>query len=506
MLLHGLPDALSVRVSDGQEQQALGVHGFAFGQQAQAGFLPGAPQASTADFFAARVVGHRFDGTAGVSDLEGHAAFPELFSSHRFPVDQQFNLRCPGINLNLRGLAVAALPGPALVRFGQNPAVQLQLFPLINGPHGDVRARFPFQRHAGVGCLGLWLSTDIDSASAAKHRQADLVVQVLRRTVAALADVLNARPHEITDDARIVPGDLPEAVSILTEGFAAQDQPLGVLPEILLISEQAVVVAGDIHIGVGVAGLHIAAMQRSAKLHEVVAHPGGQRIVEITAHMLLFCRLRSRLFLFFGLVVAVHAKANGIQEVEEDIDAAAHGARGIQAVEVIGHLLRERDALLLAGLRDLIAGGIHDDAGMIIILLHHLPQVVLPPVLQVQNIVILCLVDVPHVHVLVHHQHAQPVAGIQYGLRAGIVRRAQGVVAIFLQDAHLALLSLRERARAQHPVIVVDARAAQDDPLAVDGHAIVYIPFELAYAEGFLHNIGPEGRPTGVQVGLLAAP
>ena len=131
----------------------------------------------------------------------------------------------------------------------------------------------------------------------------------------------------------------------------------------------------------------------------------------------------------FGISESLEEVKPVVEEVEEDVDAAAHGAGGIEAVEVRGHLAREGNALGFAGLRHLVAGGIHDDAGVVVVLLHHLPKVVLPPVLQMQRVVVLGLVDVPHVHVFIHHQHAQPVAGFQQIGGCGIVGAADGIEA-----------------------------------------------------------------------------
>ena len=189
-----------------------------------------------------------------------------------------------------------------------------------------------------------------------------------------------------------------------------------------------------------------------------------------------------------------------MQQVKEDIDAAGHGT-GVQRMKIIGHLRSEADALLLSRLCDLVADGIHDDARMVIILLHHGLQIGLPLLLEVARVVILGLVDIPHVDKLVQYEHAEAVARLQRRLGAGVVCRADGVVARLLQQLHLARIGERVVDRAQNAIVVVDTCAAQDDALAVDAESVRRVAHHLADAEGLLAHILAEGHAAGVEVG-----
>ena len=116
------------------------------------------------------------------------------------------------------------------------------------------------------------------------------------------------------------------------------------------------------------------------------------------------------------------------------------------------------------------------------------------------------LAVVPHVEGLVHHIHAVFVAGVQHGLRAGVVSRADGVEAVFLQDAHPALLALGVGRRAEDAAVVVDAAAAQQRFLAVDEETLVR-PCDLANTEGDLHAVAlARGDLGDVEIGRLVAP
>lgn len=63
------------------------------------------------------------------------------------------------------------------------------------------------------------------------------------RTYAHLAEVVDARPHEVTDECGVVLGNLPEFARVGAESFAAHDDAVGVLFHIALIAQYAVVIA-----------------------------------------------------------------------------------------------------------------------------------------------------------------------------------------------------------------------------------------------------------------------
>ena len=278
----------------------------------------------------------------------------------------------------------------------------------------------------------------------------------------------------------------------------------------MLVAPDSVIVARDVHVGKSVLRLPVAGRKGRAELHEAVSHQAGQRVVELAADGFLLLAVTLR---FFGLVdglfrfvVAVDAKSHGIEEVEENIDAAGHRPCGIQAVQVLCHLSCKRNALLLRSLRDLIAGGIHDDTGVIVIFVHHLTQVRLPPLAVDSRVVIFGLVDIPAVHELVHHQHSQTVAGFEHGLGNRIVCGADRVVSVLHEDPDPSLFCFRICTCAENSVVVVNAGAAKDHTLTVDRHTFTCFPLQSPDAEGLLHDIFPKGHAAGVEIGSLGAP
>ena len=74
---------------------------------------------------------------------------------------------------------------------------------------------------------------------------------------------------------------------------------------------------------------------------------------------------------------------------------------------------------------------------MIVVLFHHVRHILLPEGIKELHIVMLGLVNVPVVDVLIHHQHTNSVTDLQGSFGAGVVGRADGVVAILLQNPQL---------------------------------------------------------------------
>ena len=91
-------------------------------------------------------------------------------------------------------------------------------------------------------------------------------------------------------------------------------------------------------------------------------------------------------------------------------------------MQEVGHLLRQGDTALLGSLADLVAGGVEHDAGVVVILFHHVGQILTPPLIEIIHVVMLGFVDVPMVDVLVHDKHALAVTLGQQRLGAGVVR------------------------------------------------------------------------------------
>ena len=271
----------------------------------------------------------------------------------------------------------------------------------------------------------------------------------------------------------------------------------------MLVAVDAVVVTGNVHVGKGVAGLDVAAMQGGTVLHELAAQQARQIVEELAAHGLFL--FGGVLGLLFGFFVAVHTKSDGAEEVEEDVHTAGHRAGIIQAVQIPGELLRQGNALFLSRLADLIAGGIQDHTRVVVVLFDHAFQVAAPPVVEIVHIVVLGLVDVPVVDVLIHHQHTLLVADVQQGLGTGVVGRTDGVVAVLVQDAHLAAHRIRVAHCTQQAVVVVDAGTLQDDPAAVEQQALP-APGKAADAKAGRCRVGAVGRLQGVQLRVLRAP
>ena len=79
----------------------------------------------------------------------------------------------------------------------------------------------------------------------------------------------------------------------------------------MLIAVDAVVVACNVHVGKGVTGLDVAAVQGRAAFHELVTQQPRQIVEELAADCLFLGGFLGALGFLFCLFVAVHAEADG---------------------------------------------------------------------------------------------------------------------------------------------------------------------------------------------------
>ena len=159
-------------------------------------------------------------------------------------------------------------------------------------------------------------------------------------------------------------------------------------------------------------------------------------------------------------------------------------------MQIFCHLLRKAYPFGLRSLGDFISRRIHDHTGMVEIFPDHIFEILFPPVIKVIDIIILCLMDVPYIHKLIHHEHSQPVARLKQRLGTRIVSRTDGIVSVFFEDTDLPLLGLRIAACPEHAVIMVDTCAPQDDTLPVHRETFLCVPPDRADTECDLLLIG----------------
>lgn len=117
----------------------------------------------------------------------------------------------------------------------------------------------------------------------------------------------------------------------------------------------------------------------------------------------------------------------------------------------------------------------------------------------------------PRVVGLIHHEHAEPVAGVQHGLADRVVRAPERVEPGLLEQLHAPFVRAGDGRRADDTVVVVDAGAAQLDRLAVDPQSVVGIELERADPEGnarFIADTGgvPDGDRRSVERRRIDAP
>eukprot|EP00966_Prymnesium_polylepis_P019632 452591-Prymnesium_polylepis.1 len=122
-------------------------------------------------------------------------------------------------------------------------------------------------------------------------------------------------------------------------------------------------------------------------------------------------------------------------------------------------------------MQDYIADRPHDDRGRVPVAQHHRRHVALPPLVEELVVVVAVLARVPAVEGLLHEQHAEPVASVDKCARDRVVRRADRVVAIGLQQLDPPLLGAADRLGAERAVVVVHAPTMQLEAAAVEHEA-----------------------------------
>ena len=84
--------------------------------------------------------------------------------------------------------------------------------------------------------------------------------------------------------------------------------------------------------------------------------------------------------------------------------------------------------------------------------------------------------------------------------------RTQGIVAVLLQDPHLALLRFRKCTRPQKSIVMMDACTAKYHVLSVNCHSNLWIVLQKTNSKGFFTHIVPVSCLAGIQIGMRAAP
>ena len=135
----------------------------------------------------------------------------------------------------------------------------------------------------------------------------------------------------------------------------------------------------------------------------------------------------------------------------------------------------------------------------------------LPPLLDVQVVVVGGLAQAPHVEGLVDDEHSQPVTGVKQGGRGRIVRATQGVEAGRLHQLDLAFLGPVVAGGAQEAMVVVHIAALELHRHAVQAEAVGGVDRDRADAEAgglAVHYRAVEEHLAveGVQVGGVHRP
>ena len=127
----------------------------------------------------------------------------------------------------------------------------------------------------------------------------------------------------------------------------------------------------------------------------------------------------------------------------------------------------------LCRLRNLISYRIKNHRWMIKILLHHIFQILFPPLFKIVHIIIFCLMDIPYIHKLIHNQHSLPVTCFQK--RFGTWDR---IISILFQNPDLTCLCIRITAGSKYTIIMMNASSSKNHTFSIDRDSCFFIPFQ----------------------------
>src|SRR6185437_520528 len=192
------------------------------------------------------------------------------------------------------------------------------------------------------------------------------------------------------------------------------------------------------------------------------------------------------------VVVAAHIKVSErglhvfpglLRVIPGRADRGGHWARGVELLYLSGKLAANYDTLGLRTFGNLIADAPKNNAGMIAVALDHGFNIALPPLLEIEAVVLRILTPRPAVEGLIDHQHAQAVAGIEEIGRGRIVTGTDSIEAARLEQLDTAFLSARNACGAERAVIVMNAPPSQLVALAIDPQPISGVDLDLADAD-----------------------
>ena len=308
----------------------------------------------------------------------------------RHPVDEQLDLVVRGVDVDPHRVALAAGPRPTRHGIGPGPrTAEGDRLAVVLGPvHCDER-RLPQPEHdLAVVRLGPPVPGDVDVAAAgrqprerpgdvASHQCRATVLGVLHPSDTGLAEVVPARPGEVADHVGVGGHQRPVDVDVGRVGLGPDDHPVRVEHVIGLVPDIEVVVAGDVRGG-----------ERFSRLL------GDDRVSEQSIAQRL---PRRHLAVDIGAGdVVVTPRPGLLGEPGEDpahgeqrLHPGCHVSVGVEGADLLREVSSAGGPQPAADLGDLVAHRVHDDARVVDVLAHHRLEVSLPPLGEVEGVVVI---------------------------------------------------------------------------------------------------------------------
>ena len=339
---------------------------------------------------------------------------------------------------------------------------------MVYRAHADIGLIISAPQNGRVDGSALRLADQIYTAAGSREGwvafgERRLRGSVHRKPYARFPQIVPCCPVKISDHIVIFQYGVPVGSHAGWKCLAGQDHPLRELFMCAGIQVVPVVVAHNIHRFCAVVDNGFQAVRGDGR------HDFGQKRHNIID---LLAAHRFTIALFLGCLLRFH----GSQRRQHAVDGDHGGPGGVEFLKLCTEHFADRAAKRQAGVRDLVAHAVHDDTGMVVVLLDHTFHVLLPLRIKMEGIVTGRLGDFPLVKTLVDHIQTQLVADIQKVFSSRVVGIADRIVAQFFQLSGSPHLRLIPGGGPQDAVVMVDTAAPQFHSFAVDLKPLVSVP------------------------------
>ena len=183
----------------------------------------------------------------------------------------------------------------------------------------------------------------------------------------------------------------------------------------------------------------------------------------------------------------------------------------IQLMEPVADLPVDGSAGFSSKIQNFISGRIQNDAGMVVVLLHHLLRFFLPAAIEEIREVIPVLLLMPHIGQLIHDKQPVLIAGSKHLRAHGMVRAADGIEAGLLDFTGTLPFCCGKGSSADDSIVMMDAGSSLLHRLSVEAKSALAIQCQHAKTRPdgfFIHHFlcFAQNKLNIIQIRILTIP